>query len=116
MIHVRRGRRLEPVLPCRSLLELLECPHHICAVVGFRVIDRKSTRLNSSHRCISYAVFCLTKTMTRREKTDYYTEWVGMCQAGMKSTMPTIPWRRLRCAKSRITTPSDCSCAMFFFN
>src|ERR1017187_5602993 len=22
-------------------------------------IDRKSTRLNSSHRCISYAVFCL---------------------------------------------------------
>src|SRR5437764_7044690 len=22
-------------------------------------LDRKSTRLNSSHRCISYAVFCL---------------------------------------------------------
>src|SRR5437764_11494137 len=27
--------------------------------------DRKSTRLNSSHRCISYAVFCLKKK-TRR--------------------------------------------------
>src|SRR5437764_10857508 len=26
-----------------------------------RVGDRKSTRLNSSHRCISYAVFCLKK-------------------------------------------------------
>src|SRR5437762_9664022 len=26
--------------------------------------DRKSTRLNSSHRCISYAVFCLKKTNT----------------------------------------------------
>src|SRR5437879_6554838 len=25
------------------------------------VKDRKSTRLNSSHRCISYAVFCLKK-------------------------------------------------------
>src|SRR5437879_8044332 len=25
------------------------------------VVDRKSTRLNSSHRCISYAVFCLKK-------------------------------------------------------
>src|SRR5437879_6883496 len=25
------------------------------------LLDRKSTRLNSSHRCISYAVFCLTK-------------------------------------------------------
>ena len=23
--------------------------------------DRKSTRLNSSHRCIAYAVFCLKK-------------------------------------------------------
>src|SRR5437762_6538735 len=26
-----------------------------------RGVDRKSTRLNSSHRCISYAVFCLKK-------------------------------------------------------
>src|SRR5437762_9322774 len=25
------------------------------------IADRKSTRLNSSHRCISYAVFCLKK-------------------------------------------------------
>src|SRR5436189_4071886 len=30
--------------------------------VGGRIVeDRKSTRLNSSHRCISYAVFCLKK-------------------------------------------------------
>src|SRR5437879_4642725 len=28
------------------------------------VRDRKSTRLNSSHRCISYAVFCLKKKKT----------------------------------------------------
>src|ERR1017187_4260354 len=28
---------------------------------GFFYADRKSTRLNSSHRCISYAVFCLKK-------------------------------------------------------
>src|SRR5437762_9053853 len=30
---------------------------------AFRIkqLDRKSTRLNSSHRCISYAVFCLKK-------------------------------------------------------
>src|SRR5437762_11130926 len=27
-------------------------------------IDRKSTRLNSSHRCISYAVFCLKKKIS----------------------------------------------------
>src|SRR5437762_10871176 len=28
--------------------------------------DRKSTRLNSSHRCISYAVFCLKKKKQNR--------------------------------------------------
>src|SRR5256885_8186988 len=34
----------------------------ICAVTGLPlVIDRKSTRLNSSHLVISYAVFCLKK-------------------------------------------------------
>src|SRR5437762_242066 len=30
--------------------------------------DRKSTRLNSSHRCISYAVFCLKK---KKNKVKY---------------------------------------------
>src|SRR5437879_4227847 len=36
------------------------------AVLGDRRVgrDRKSTRLNSSHRCISYAVFCLHITLT----------------------------------------------------
>src|ERR1017187_5289421 len=29
--------------------------------------DRKSTRLNSSHRCISYAAFCLKKRRSTRE-------------------------------------------------
>src|SRR5437762_12817057 len=32
--------------------------------------DRKSTRLNSSHRCISYAVFCLKK----KKKTNTVIE------------------------------------------
>src|SRR5437879_3397636 len=31
------------------------------SVSDARDLDRKSTRLNSSHRCISYAVFCLKK-------------------------------------------------------
>src|SRR5437879_10609424 len=31
-------------------------------------LDRKSTRLNSSHRCISYAVFCLKKK--KNKSTD----------------------------------------------
>src|SRR5437762_7126695 len=31
--------------------------------------DRKSTRLNSSHRCISYAVFCLKKKKKLQHNT-----------------------------------------------
>src|SRR5258707_7192307 len=33
-----------------------------------RTADRKSTRLNSSHANISYAVFCLKKKKNRREQ------------------------------------------------
>src|SRR2546426_3134005 len=33
------------------------------------LIDRKSTRLNSSHLVISYAVFCLKKNSRRRSRT-----------------------------------------------
>src|SRR5437764_11058281 len=36
--------------------------------------DRKSTRLNSSHRCISYAVFCLKK---KNQKERALTAKVG---------------------------------------
>src|SRR5205814_9759747 len=42
------------------------------AVVGS--LDRKSTRLNSSHLGISYAVFCLKKKMTRTAKS-WHARW-----------------------------------------
>src|SRR2546426_6370507 len=35
-------------------------------------IDRKSTRLNSSHLVISYAVFCLKKKKTSRPGTRFF--------------------------------------------
>src|SRR5437879_10219813 len=34
-------------------------------------LDRKSTRLNSSHRCISYAVFCLKKKKNYNTHSRY---------------------------------------------
>src|SRR5258708_27448240 len=34
----------------------------------YAVLDRKSTRLNSSHQIISYAVFCLKKKKKRKIK------------------------------------------------
>src|SRR5438067_8187112 len=40
--------------PADNHLQVLPWPHH-------RKTDRKSTRLNSSHVSISYAVFCLKK-------------------------------------------------------
>src|SRR5438094_2699365 len=40
-------------------------------VTESRMSDRKSTRLNSSHRTISYAVFCLKKKKKKTEKKQY---------------------------------------------
>src|SRR4051812_49759704 len=36
--------------------------------LGAQRLDRKSTRLNSSHMSISYAVFCLKKKKTYRQR------------------------------------------------
>src|SRR2546426_5815901 len=38
-----------------------DAAHHAVHVLRVRAGDRKSTRLNSSHLVISYAVFCLKK-------------------------------------------------------
>src|SRR2546422_2065244 len=48
------------------LLNPVTAPHAwwhfaLCGVIGIATSDRKSTRLNSSHGYISYAVFCLKK-------------------------------------------------------
>src|SRR5438876_6632940 len=37
------------------------CGQNLCGYDSMRTLDRKSTRLNSSHPSISYAVFCLKK-------------------------------------------------------
>src|SRR3989442_8529992 len=42
--------------------------HSAAGGVGMAAVDRKSTRLNSSHVRISYAVFCLKKK--KQIKTD----------------------------------------------
>src|SRR6266702_5931418 len=39
---------------------------------GGDAVDRKSTRLNSSHVASSYAVFCLTKK--KRKRTCFFTK------------------------------------------
>src|SRR2546426_7547291 len=37
--------------------------------------DRKSTRLNSSHLVISYAVFCLKKKKKKKDVTNMYVDY-----------------------------------------
>src|SRR5258708_26425404 len=37
-------------------------------------LDRKSTRLNSSHQIISYAVFCLKKKKIEKTQNHHYTD------------------------------------------
>src|SRR3974390_3584853 len=43
---------------------------------GRRVEDRKSTRLNSSHLYISYAVFCLKKKKTHNNCNHLYLDYI----------------------------------------
>src|SRR5262245_63502401 len=49
-------RQLDRIVPAGAV----DHDHIVLAVTG-RAADRKSTRLNSSHLGISYAVFCLKK-------------------------------------------------------
>src|SRR5947199_5476863 len=46
---------------------------HVEGDVEQRGADRKSTRLNSSHLGISYAVFCLKKKKKKKKKTESKT-------------------------------------------
>src|SRR5258708_26975783 len=49
---------MHPTVP---LISLLKTWARLVSAVMKSLIDRKSTRLNSSHQIISYAVFCLKK-------------------------------------------------------
>src|SRR5690625_6059546 len=62
-------RSLLPTTACRPRrLTGLLLPFQQAAALDPRE-DRKSTRLNSSHVAISYAVFCLKKKKKKRKKT-----------------------------------------------
>src|SRR3989449_7377404 len=76
------GQRLPPTwrvlrrLPAESLAaaakgtEADRCTPHLPRRADTLVRDRKSTRLNSSHGYISYAVFCLKKKKKKSRRLD----------------------------------------------
>src|SRR5207244_10711854 len=74
-----------PTRRSSDLARLLgEHEHHLVARVDPGVVvvvvarrgDRKSTRLNSSHQIISYAVFCLKKKKTRSPSLRRYKQQI----------------------------------------
>src|SRR5437870_7885427 len=69
----RNGQRMLPVQ-----IPLLRDPHHAARENIHRqaagIGDRKSTRLNSSHVAISYAVFCLKKKKKKKNKKKTKTQ------------------------------------------
>src|ERR1039457_6178509 len=76
-------------------------------------IDRKSTRLNSSHLVISYAVFCLKKKKKNKQKTihgGYRVPWLqGRSSATAAHARPCV-----RCRCCRISR-YFCFFVFFFF-
>src|SRR2546426_9323772 len=54
--------------PCGSRISALGITCTTTRATAF--LDRKSTRLNSSHLVISYAVFCLKKKNKKQDPTD----------------------------------------------
>src|SRR3712207_6850862 len=63
-------RRPHAVGGGQLLLARRHDPVEAAEVPGQRLRDRKSTRLNSSHANISYAVFCLKKKKKRRNRIN----------------------------------------------
>src|SRR6266542_4294238 len=76
--------------------------------------DRKSTRLNSSHGSISYAVFCLKKKKTVREVStdDLSGPATEVDSADPRPRGPSLLWRRAEATRVR---PRESS-SFFFFN
>src|SRR2546430_8729677 len=73
-----RSDRVTPVLPVLRAYQLsLETP----APPAGR--DRKSTRLNSSHSQISYAVFCLKKKKKTKKRTHNQNMTYNMCHTDL---------------------------------
>src|SRR5947199_1105420 len=64
-------------------------PHHARKKTLYSGRDRKSTRLNSSHLGISYAVFCLKKKKiqkTTKTNSDTYESYIYIRQSDKIST------------------------------
>src|SRR5207245_5567116 len=73
-----RDRRWLPLLMCARCMRLRSSRGSAASAGAYTgrtkaTVDRKSTRLNSSHGSISYAVFCLKKKTKKNDYSHYRT-------------------------------------------
>src|SRR5690625_5443307 len=61
LFEITLGTQMISLISTETILPKVMLVSFILGFNGFSVQDRKSTRLNSSHVAISYAVFCLKK-------------------------------------------------------
>src|SRR3989454_1653827 len=61
LLELHRALHTTVVYVTHDQIEAMTMGQRIAVLEGGRLRDRKSTRLNSSHLVISYAVFCLKK-------------------------------------------------------
>src|SRR5437899_9018839 len=73
----RRSSDLVRAVEHRALVRRVH-GHHAGSLFG-RILDRKSTRLNSSHLGISYAVFCLKK---KNKERSTWSGWLRVARRG----------------------------------
>src|SRR5256885_4617346 len=77
---------------------------------GFRQADRKSTRLNSSHLVISYAVFCLKKKTVQQAAASQAAQVAPPAALAAAAAPPTTPAGESRSALAAAiqgAVPSD---------
>src|SRR5207249_6930082 len=73
-------------------------------------IDRKSTRLNSSHVSISYAVFCLKKKNTALRRYRSRLCWPARCRCSRFSSSPDSGSAGAGgCSSAATARPESCS-------
>src|SRR5438309_6369778 len=71
-VHHAAEHLREPIIRCCEYSEDRRHAHNQMKVRDHEIgiLDRKSTRLNSSHSSISYAVFCLKKKIKTKKRTN----------------------------------------------
>src|ERR1039457_6196179 len=91
-------------------------PQSPCNLVCRLLFDRKSTRLNSSHLVISYAVFCLKKNNTLAAAGDSASGSPGQA-VRLGTQRPRPPAARIAaCDQAYMRHVTRCVVFVFFFN